>query len=42
MSDDKYIRLVEAFQSEGYTYEQACKLAYEAFKEGDYEKDKDK
>jgi hypothetical protein len=34
MSDDRYIKLVEAFQAEGYSYTEASKLAYEEFTEG--------
>jgi len=34
MSDDRYIKLVEAFQAEGYSYSEASKLAYEEFTEG--------
>lgn len=35
MSDDRYIKLVEAFESEGYSYEKASKLAYKEFTEGE-------
>ena len=31
MSDDRYIKLVEAYESEGYSYSKASKLAYEQF-----------
>jgi hypothetical protein len=31
MSDDRYIKLVEAYESEGYNYSEASKLAYEDF-----------
>ena len=31
MSDDRYIKLVEAYESEGYSYSEASKLAYEDF-----------
>ena len=34
MSDDRYIKLVEAFEADGYSYTEACKLAYEEFTEG--------
>jgi len=34
MSDDRYVKLVEAFEAEGYSYAEACKLAYEEFTEG--------
>jgi hypothetical protein len=34
MSDDRYIKLVEAFEADGYSYAEACKLAYEEFTEG--------
>jgi hypothetical protein len=34
MSDDRYIKLVEAFQADGYSYTEASKLAYEEFTEG--------
>jgi hypothetical protein len=34
MSDDRYIKLVELFQAEGYSYAEASKLAYEEFTEG--------
>jgi len=30
MSSDKYVKLIEAFECEGYSYSDACKLAYEA------------
>ena len=30
MSSDKYVKLVEAFECEGYSYSDASKLAYEA------------
>jgi hypothetical protein len=29
MSDDRYIKMVEAFEAEGYSYSKASKLAYE-------------
>jgi len=31
MSDDRYIKMVEAYECEGYNYSKACKLAYEQF-----------
>jgi len=34
MSDDRYVKLVEAFEAEGYSYAKACQLAYEEFTEG--------
>jgi len=34
MSDDRYVKLVEAIEAEGYSYAEACKLAYEEFTEG--------
>jgi predicted nucleic-acid-binding protein len=42
MSSDKYIKLVEAFECEGYNYSDASKLAYEALNDEPYISDEDK
>ena len=42
MSSDKYIKLVEAYESEGYNYSDASKLAYEALNDEPYISDEDK
>jgi hypothetical protein len=42
MSSDKYIELVEAYESEGYNYSDASKLAYEALNDEPYISDEDK
>jgi hypothetical protein len=31
MSDDRYIKMLEAYECEGYSYSKASKLAYEQF-----------
>jgi hypothetical protein len=31
MSDDRYIKMLEAFECEGYSYSEASKLAYKQF-----------
>jgi hypothetical protein len=33
---DKYIRLLEAYESEGYSYSEATQLAYEALNDEPY------
>ena len=42
MSSDKYIKLIEAFEYEGYDYSDASKLAYEALNDEPYISDEDK
>ena len=42
MSSDKYIKLLEAFEYEGYDYSDASKLAYEALNDEPYISDEDK
>ena len=42
MSSDKYIKMVEAYESEGYNYSDANKLAYEALNDEPYISDEDK
>ena len=42
MSSDKYIKLVEAYESERYNYSDASKLAYEALNDEPYISDEDK
>ena len=42
MSSDRYIKLLEAFEYEGYDYSDASKLAYEALNDEPYISDEDK
>jgi hypothetical protein len=42
MSNDKYIKLLESFEYEGYSYSEATQLAYEALNEEPYISDEDK
>jgi len=42
MSNDKYIKLLEAFEYEGYSYSEATQLAYEALNDEPYISDEDK
>ena len=42
MSNDKYIKLLEAFEYEGYSYSEATQLAYEALNDEPYTSDEDK
>jgi len=42
MSNDKYIKLLESFEYEGYNYSEASKLAYEALNDEPYISDEDK
>jgi hypothetical protein len=42
MSSDKYIKLLESFEYEGYSYSEATKLAYEALNDEPYISDEDK
>ena len=42
MSSDKYIKMVEAYENEGYNYSNASKLAYEALNDEPYVSDEDK
>ena len=42
MSNDKYIKLLESFEYEGYSYSEATKLAYEALNDEPYISDEDK
>jgi hypothetical protein len=42
MSSDKYIKMVESFECEGYSYNEATKLAYEALNDEPYTCDEDK
>lgn len=42
MSNDKYIKLLEAFEYEGYNYSDASKLAYEALNDEPYISDEEK
>ena len=42
MSSDKYVKLVEAFECEGYSYSDASKLEYEALNDEPYISDEDK
>jgi len=42
MSSDKYIKMVEAYESEGYSYNEATKLAYEVLNDEPYTCDEDK
>jgi hypothetical protein len=42
MSNDKYIKLLESFEYEGYSYFEATKLAYEALNDEPYISDEDK
>jgi len=42
MSNDKYIKLLEAFEYEGYSYSEATQLAYEALNDEPYISDEEK
>jgi len=42
MSSDRYIRLLEAYECEGYSYSEASDLAYEALNDEPYTSDEDK
>ena len=42
MSNDKYIKLLEAFEYEGYSYSEATQLAYEALNQEPYISDEEK
>ena len=42
MSSDRYIKLLEAFEYEGYSYSKASDLAYEALNDEPYISDEDK
>ena len=42
MSNDKYIKLLESFEYEGYSYSEATKLAYETLNDEPYISDEDK
>ena len=42
MSSDKYVKLLEAYEYEGYSYSEATKLAYEALNDEPYISDEDK
>lgn len=42
MSSDKYVKLLEAYEYEGYNYSNASKLAYEALNDEPYISDEDK
>jgi hypothetical protein len=42
MSNDKYIKLLETFEYEGYSYSEATQLAYEALNDEPYISDEEK
>ena len=42
MSSDKYVKLLEAYEYEGYSYSKASDLAYEALNDEPYISDEDK
>jgi hypothetical protein len=42
MSSDKYVKLLEAYEYEGYSYSEASDLAYEALNDEPYTSDEDK
>jgi len=42
MSNDKYIKLLESFEYEGYSYSEATQLAYEALNDEPYISDEEK
>jgi hypothetical protein len=42
MSSDKYVKLLEAYEYEGYSYSKASDLAYEALNDEPYTSDEDK
>ena len=42
MSNDKYVKLIEAFECEGYSYSEATQLAYEALNDEPYISDEEK
>ena len=42
MSSDRYIKLLEAYEYEGYNYSKASDLAYEALNDEPYTSDEDK
>jgi hypothetical protein len=42
MSSDRYIKLLEAYEYEGYNYSDASKLAYEALNDEPYISDEEK
>jgi len=42
MSSDKYIKMLESFEYEGYSYSEATQLAYEALNDEPYISDEEK